>query len=41
MFHIIINQENAKQYYDVLFKSVKFGNIFRIIQVDNSVAISR
>lgn len=30
MLNIISNQEKTKQYYDVLFKSVKFGNIFRI-----------
>lgn len=40
MFNIITNQEKTKQYYDILFKSVKFGNSFRIIRVDNSVAKS-
>lgn len=40
MFNITTNPEKTKQYYEVLFKSVKFGNSFRIIRVDNSMAKS-
>lgn len=40
MFSIINNQENTKQHCDVLLKSVNFGKIFKILEIDNGVAKS-